>query len=192
MGSWYGIHLTAPSQVRFPQKYNFRTDDKKVTFAQVAGAAGVNGGKISIFFNSHRRKTLIQQQNLSQFNSKQRLLEMRFSTFLSMLPFLAGAIALPSEKKTSKGFSVVAINSDSPAHNLKLDASSTYLYLNGETDVWCPPEVVKASGCPGGNITVRDASVLASANYMVCLIRSASQLHSQLMNQCLVRQDPRW
>jgi len=116
---------------------------------------------------------------------------MRFSTFLSILPFLAGAIALPAEK-TSKGFSVVAINSDSPVHNLKMDASSTYLYLNGETDVWCPPEVVKASGCPGGNTTVRDTAVLASANYMVCLIQPASQLHSQLMNQYLVRQDPRW
>lgn len=116
---------------------------------------------------------------------------MKFSTFLSILPFLAGAIALPAEK-TSKGFSVVAINPGSPVHNLKLDASSTYLYLNGGTDVWCPPEVVKASGCPGGNTTIRHTPVLASANYMVYPIQPASRLHSQLINQCLVRQDPRW
>lgn len=106
---------------------------------------------------------------------------MKFSIFLSILPFLIGAIALPAEKKTSKGFSVVAINPESPVHNLKLDASSTYLYLNGETTVWCPPQVGKASDCPGGNTTVRDTPVLASANYMVYLSQPASQLYSQLI-----------
>lgn len=105
---------------------------------------------------------------------------MKFSPFLSILPFLTGATALPADKKTGKGFSVVAINPGSPVHNLKLDASSTLLYLNSETNVWCPPEVVKASNCPGGNTTIRDTPVLASANYMVCLIQLVSRLHSKL------------
>ncbi|OJJ80046.1 uncharacterized protein ASPGLDRAFT_135660 [Aspergillus glaucus CBS 516.65] len=102
---------------------------------------------------------------------------MKFSTFLSILPFLAGVIALPAEKKTSKGFTVVAINPGSPVHNLKLDASSTNLYLNSETDVWCPPEAVKAGGCPGGNTTIRDTPVLASANYMSAKIPGGEHIY---------------
>lgn len=90
---------------------------------------------------------------------------MKLSTALSVLPFLAGANAVPTAQKPAP-FDVMAI-SEGPLKYKALATSSSFFYIGGESETTsgCPSDIQKKGGCPPGDTTVfKDANFLVNAS----------------------------
>lgn len=87
---------------------------------------------------------------------------MKLSTALSVLPFLAGASAVPTAQKPAP-FDVMAVSEGDLQYHA-LAASSSFFYIGGksETSSSCPIDVQKKGGCPPG-----DTTVFKNANFLV-------------------------
>lgn len=109
---------------------------------------------------------------------------MKLSTALSVLPFLAGASAVPAVQKPA-AFDVMAV-SEGPLQYHALAASSSFFYIGGksETSSVCPIDIQKKGGCPPG-----DTTVFKNANFLVntSSSRPISAFHSpNLLTNCIV------
>lgn len=98
---------------------------------------------------------------------------MKLSTALSVLPFLAGASAVPTAQKPAP-FDVMAVSEGDLQYHA-LAASSSFFYIGGksETSSSCPIDVQKKGGCPPG-----DTTVFKNANFLVNTLSSSPQAHS--------------
>lgn len=107
---------------------------------------------------------------------------MKLSTALSVLPFLAGASAVPTAQKPAP-FDVMAV-SEGPLQYHALATSSSFFYIGGKskTSSGCPIDVQKKGGCPPG-----DTTVFKNANFLVNTSSSSPQAHSFIDHYPLFR-----
>lgn len=89
---------------------------------------------------------------------------MKVSALLSLIPFAAALPGVPRPsnlKDNSNGaFGVTAARSGSPIHFLPLTASNSHFWLGGQSETYCPSEVVP-------NCYQQNNTILIGEHYLV-------------------------